>query len=86
MSGLAPESAHVTCKEHHLFQILVEANICGGDNAVSDFTHMMFLIMFSPDFMVEKYGKKPQDSQLKILSLLLLMSHFFGWLLGRIRL
>ena len=57
VSGLAPESAHVTCKEHHLFQILVEANICGGGQRRLRFTHMMFLIMFSPDFMVEKYEK-----------------------------
>ena len=37
--------------EHHLFQILVEANICGRGQRRLRFTHMMFLIMFSPDFM-----------------------------------
>lgn len=37
--------------------ILVEANICGRGQRRLRFTHMMFLIMFSPDFMVEKYEK-----------------------------
>ena len=41
----------------YLFQILVEANICGGGQRRLRFTHMMFLTMFSPDFMVEKYEK-----------------------------
>ena len=39
------------------FQILGEANICGRGQRRLRFTHMMFLIMFSPDFMVEKYEK-----------------------------
>ena len=41
----------------NLEEILVEANICGGGQRRLRFTHMMFLIMFSPDFMVEKYEK-----------------------------